>query len=441
MRKENTSMKKAIIMLTFLLFALCGPVSASSEITELTFATSLYVEEPHQVALDKLLAKYNDTHPDVKITIYGAEYANFWNNLTTEIIGGNEADIVQITPDWIASYNSLRVGGAFVDLTPYMKKTGKPYDTNLVGQDLCAMDGKAVALANYAWGTTGVFYRKSLLEKAGIDPESIKNSDDFVKALKALTKDDVVGMGVVVSAHSFVVDEWVRMFTRAVSGGVYFPGEAPPYDAEHIVVNSPENIWMAEWWQGLILKDKVLKPGPDKKDARELFWNGLAAFNLDGPWFIGMTEQRDPAVLEDTGLIPHPEMIYNGKSYKPVPDISPYVASISTKCKNIDAAWDFIDWMTSDEAQEIIASCGMTPNSRSYAETEAYKTKYQLSYKFITFLGDVYGKPMQAPNTEKYSELHNALIQTGQNMFGEQGADPKTELDAVAEQMKEIMKR
>ncbi|MDR1508322.1 MAG: extracellular solute-binding protein [Synergistaceae bacterium] len=433
--------KLPTIMLIFAIFTLYGASAAFAGVTELTFATSLYVEEPHQVVLDKLLAKYNETHPNVKITIYGSEYANFWNNLTTEIISGNEADIVQITPDVIASYNSLREGGAFVELSPYMQKTGKPYAANLVGQDLCMLDGRTVALANYAWGTTGVFYRKSMLEKAGVNPESIKNSDDFVKALKTLTKGDAVGMGVVVSAHSFVVDEWIRMFARAVSGGVYFPGEAPPYDAEHIAVNSPENIWMAKWWQELILKDRVFKPGPDKKDARELFWNGLAAFNLDGPWFIGMTEQRDPAILADTGLIPHPDMIYNNKSYKQVPDISPYIAAISTKSKDIDAAWDFIDWMTSDEAQEIIAECGMTPNSRSYSETEAYKTKYPLSYKFITFLSDVYGKPMQAPNTEKYSELHNAFVQTGQNMFGELGADPKTELDALAVQMKEIMNR
>jgi len=423
-----------------MIFALFGAVSASA-VTELTFATSLYVEEPHQVALDKLLERYNEKNPDVKITIYGAEFANFWNNLTTEIIGGNEADIVQITPDWTASYYSLRVGGAFVDLAPYMAKTGKPYETNLVGQDLCVLDGKTVALANYAWGTTGVFYRKSMLEKAGIDPDSIKHCHDFEKALKTLTQGDVVGMGVVVSAHSFVVDEWIRMFARTVSRGVYFPGETPPYEADRISVNSPENVWMAKWWQDLILKEKVFKPGPDKKDARELFWNGLAAFNLDGPWFIGMTEQRDPAILEDTGLIPHPDMIYNGKTYKPVPAIYPYISAISTNCKNIDAAWDFIDWMTSDEAQEIIATCGMTPNSKSYAGTEAYKAAYPLSNKFITFLDGIYDKAMLAPATEKFGELQNAFIEAGQRMFGEQGADPQTELDALAEEMKEIMNR
>jgi ABC-type glycerol-3-phosphate transport system substrate-binding protein len=198
---------------------------------------------------------------------------------------------------------------------------------------------------------------------------------------------------------------------------------------------------MAKWWQDLILKEKVFKPGPDKKDSRELLWNGLAAFNLDGPWFIGMTEQRDPAILEDTGLIPHPDMVYNGKSHKPVPSLYPYISAISTKCKNVDAAWDFLDWMTTDEAQEIIATCGMTPNSKSYAGTDSYKAQYPLSYRFISFLDGIYDKAMQAPATEKFGELQNAFVQCGQRMFGEQGADPKAELDALADEMKEIMKR
>ena len=407
---------------------------------ELTYATSLYVEAPHQIVHDNLLKAYGAKNSNVKISIYGAEYANFWNNLTTEIVSNNEADILQIQPDRLSSYNALRVGGAFVDLTPYIAKSGKDF-SNFVGQKDCTLDGKTVALSNYAWGTTGVFYRKSILEKAGIDPESIKTSDDFVAALKATTKGDVVGMGVVVGTHPFVVDEWVRMFNRGVTGGVYFKGEAAPYDADHIIVNSPDNVAMAKWWQDLILKDKVLKAGPDKKDSRELFWNGLAAFNLDGPWFIGMTEARDPAILKDTGLIPHPDMMYNGNRYKATPSYSPYICVISSKCKNPDAAWNFMDWMTTEEAQTIIATCGMTPANSDFAETDAYKTKYPLSYKFLGFMKSNYGPLMAAPNTPKYSELLNVLIEAGQNMFSEKAADPQKELDKAAESMKAVMNK
>ena len=463
MNERGNKMKKRFIALMLIMclvitLTACGTTPVNSSATpgtkaassdtpaatapiELTLATSLYVEEPHQKALDNLLAAYNKKNPNVKITIYGAEYANFWNNLTTEIISNNEADIVQIGPDRLTSYNALRKGGSFVDLGPYIAKSGKDYAKLLVGQNDTVVDGKTLALSNYAWGTTGIFYRKSILEKAGINPDSIKTSDDFVAALKATTKGDVVGMGVVVGTHSFVVSEWIRMFNRGVTGGVYFDKEMPPYDADHIVVNNDANVYMAKWWQDLILKDKVLKPGPDKKDSRELFWNGLAAFNLDGPWFIGMTESRDPKILADTGLIPHPEMIYNGKSYKATPSYSPYLCSISTNCKHPQEAWDFMEWMTSVEAQTIIATCGMTPSNTEFSGTDSYKTNYPLAYKFSGFLTNNYGPLMKEPTTPKYAELLNVLIDSGQNMFSEKGADPKAELDAAAAKMKEIMKK
>lgn len=429
-----------LVICLMLAFTACGdaPKSGEGAVVELTFATSLYVEEPHQRALDALIEAYNARNPNVKITIYGADYANFWNNLTTEIISGNEADMIQITPDRLASYNALREGGAFLDLDNYMEGTN--HTENLVGQNDAMIDGKPVALANYAWGTTGVFYRKSILEAAGINGESIKNSEDFVAALQATTNDDVVGMGVVVGTHTFVVNEWIRMCARSVSGGAYFPEEQGPYTADNLVVNSAENVWCAKWWQDLILNQKVMKPNSDKKDARELFWNGLAAFNMDGPWFIGMTESNDPALLDDVGLIPHPEMIYEGNSYKARPTYSPYITSISSECANPDAAWDFLNWMTSDEAQAIIATCGMTPCSRAFFETDGYKEEYPLSYKFSVFMEENYGKLMAEPATEKYAELLDAYVETGQKMFG-QGADCQAEMDKLQKTMATIMNK
>lgn len=73
---------------------------------EITLATSLYIEENHQITLDALLEAYNKKNPNVTVTIYGADYNNFWNNVTTEIISGQEADIIQITPDTLSSYYS-----------------------------------------------------------------------------------------------------------------------------------------------------------------------------------------------------------------------------------------------------------------------------------------------------------------------------------------------
>lgn len=417
-----------------------GTSEPAAEPVELTFATSLYVEEPHQKALDALLEAYNEKNPNVKITIYGAEYANFWNNLTTEIVSGQEADLIQIGPDTLNTYYALRDGGAFVPLDDYMAASGVDYGELLTGQGDCVIDGKNVGLSNYAWGTTGIFYRKSILEEAGVDPDKIVTSDDFVEALKATTKGDVVGMGAVVGTHKFVYSEWCRMFSHAI-GGLFFEEEQGPYDAGHLVANSEANVWAAKWWQDLLLRDKVLKPGPDKKDARELFWNGLAAFNLDGPWFIGMTESRDPALLEDVGLIPHPQMVYKGQTYKARPTYSPYITCISSRCENVDAAWDFVEWMATAEAQEIIATCGMTPCNKEFSNTDEYRAKYPLAAKFGTFLENDYGELMEFPTTPKFGALEQVMVDATQEMFSEKGADPQTALDEAVAKMEEILNK
>ena len=146
---------------------------------KLTFSTSVYVEEPHQKAIDALLE---------------AGYDGYWDNITTEILSNNESDMIQVYPENISTYNAIRDGGTFMDLSEYMSDDLKE---KLVGQDMCDVDGQTLAISSYAWGTTGIFYRKSMLKDAGVNPDEIKTQEDFRKACKKFTDDGKYAMGVV----------------------------------------------------------------------------------------------------------------------------------------------------------------------------------------------------------------------------------------------------
>ena len=61
---------------------------------KLTFSTSVYVEEPHQKAIDALLEAYSKKEPNVEIEILGAGYDGYWDNITTEILSNNESDMI-----------------------------------------------------------------------------------------------------------------------------------------------------------------------------------------------------------------------------------------------------------------------------------------------------------------------------------------------------------
>ena len=63
---------------------------------------------------------------------------------------------------------------------------------------MCDVNGETLAISSYAWGTTGIFYRKSMLEDAGVDPEeSIKTQEDFREACAKVHERRKYAMGVV----------------------------------------------------------------------------------------------------------------------------------------------------------------------------------------------------------------------------------------------------
>lgn len=405
----------------------------------LTFATSLYVEEPHQKVLDRLLEMYKEVAPNVNIEIYGAGYANYWDNMTTEVMAGNEADIMQMYPDNVATYHALRPNGTFISLDSYLE--GGPLKELLIGQDACVFDGQTLALSSYAYGTTGLFYRKSMLEEAGIDPATLLTWDDFKAASKLLTHDDKYAMGILTSSHAFVVSEWVRQLARIPSNGFYFTdGEIGPYTAERINVNSDAVKWAAKEWQDYLLVDKCGKPAPDKKDSREYFWHGVAAFNHDGPWFIGMTEAAYPDLMDDIGLIPVPAVVYEGETYKANPSNYPIVSSISSNCENPQEAFDFLAWMASEEAQRVVADCGMIPSNREFSSSEEYAKDHALATVFNSFIGNQYDKLVNDPPIAQLQALQQVMIDATQAMFAG-GEDVSTTLDEAAEACKDIMNK
>ena len=86
---------------------------------KLTFSTSVYVEEPHQKAIDALLEAYSKKEPNVEIEILGAGYDGYWDNITTEILSNNESDMIQVYPENISTYNAIHLSFIAI-LLPYL---------------------------------------------------------------------------------------------------------------------------------------------------------------------------------------------------------------------------------------------------------------------------------------------------------------------------------
>ena len=196
----------------------------------------------------------------------------------------------------------------------------------------------------------------------------------------------------------------------------------------------------SQWWQDFILKDKAAKLVTDKKDSREMFWNGEVPFNMDGPWFVGMSKERDESLMDDIESFLQFDVTY-GETYKPNPTNYPLVTMISKNCEHPDEAYAFLEWMTTDEAQALIADCGMIPSNTDYSTSDEYIKNHELEYAIVGFMQNNYAELIADPNIAQLGEISQVMLDAAQKMFSEQAADVQTEMDNAQKQIEEVMSR
>jgi len=433
---------KGIVLLASLVFAACAGATSgtpgttpagvnggaspaagcSGEKITLTVEMSVYVEAPHKAAFDAMKAAYEKANPCITIVYEGAAYADFWSKLTTQIVAGTEGDIVQLQNggSLYSTYAALRPGdtGAFVNLDSYIK--GTTLETTLVGQKDLVYNGHYIGISDYAWGVRGIFYRKSLLQAAGIDPSSIKTTDDLQSAMIKLTKPGTppqYGLCATLSSHPFVASEWETTLARPMAGGVFFSGELGPYTPDKLIVDSPDVVASAQLWQDWVYKDKVSAVGQDKAGARDSFWAGRCAFNIDGPWMTGMSAAAvTPTVMNDIGIIATPPINYKGVLRYQPGDTNAITNLISSKSAHPAEAWKFLAWMLTPEAQKLVALSGMIPSNTEYSKSPAYVSSEPINSTFTQYLA-AYAPGMSDPNIPQMGALNTILVAAAQAMF------------------------
>lgn len=77
-----------------------------------------YGGDPVHAAMGKVIAKYNATHPNVKVTTEHAAFADYFNKLATQTAAKDGPDVTRMSLTYFAEYAGR---GALLDLTKYVK--------------------------------------------------------------------------------------------------------------------------------------------------------------------------------------------------------------------------------------------------------------------------------------------------------------------------------
>lgn len=346
-------MKKRFMQATTLLMAgamFLGGCGASSDETGKTKAA----EEKGQIELTfshwggddtysgvykERIEAFEDKNPDIKINVLTVA-DDYETKLQTMIAGNKAPDVMQVAENGMGFASK----GAFLDLTDKVAEAG--IDTEALWGSVAEQytyNDELFGLPDRG-GCTILYYNKDMFDEAGLEyPSENWTMDDYYTALEKLTK-DIDGDG--------VVDQWGATSThyQAIWGYMLQGNGGSIIRDGKVTVNSPENLEALEryneaYQNGWIVPYEELEKTSSGGDA--YFLQGKLGMNLTGMWCI-MSLAEDADFNFDISTVPM------GNSAAGWPMGSALAISKTSSEEKQEAAWKFIQYMTSAEAQSMI---------------------------------------------------------------------------------------
>lgn len=378
----------------------------------------------YDVTPKSLIDGFKKEHPNIHVEISQAPWNDFHTKLATQIAGHTAPDV------WIGeSFKALGHGkrGVVMDLSSRIEELNVDEYAKASLFAAQSPDGKVYGVPHddTVWA---LFYNKKLFKEAGVPfPTKDWTFQDMIDASKKLTKDtngdgkpDVYGMLV----NSTISAGWLP-WSRAYGGGIINEEGTKSLLAE------PKTIKGFEKYAAMI-NDLHAAPTIEWTDAiKRPFAKGKVAMEIGQSSNIRVYNKKFPDLDWDAVLVPKG---FNGE--RTVPDIT-NVWMVYSQSKVKDAAWEFLNYVLSPEAQKIIASSGIGLPSR----LDAYPYFEEMegdpaNKKAFTVGAEKYGTPV-APSLG-WSEWR-AKIEPLLNKIHD-GAIPVEEgLKEAAEKMQEVL--
>ncbi len=315
-----------------LAFSVIGAAQAATEITVATFPS--FDRSVNEAGIPL----YKKVKPDVSIKVVSLAFGDHHNAMTTALAtGANLPDVMAVEVSFIGKFVD---SGGLEDLSKAPYK-GMQYKDKLVKftvpQTLGGGGNMAAMPADIGPGT--LFYRKDIIEKAGLtEADLTKSWESYVEAGKAIK----AKTGAYLINHATELKNILIRADLKDGEGIYFDGK------KNILVESPRFVkafQLAKQARDAGLDGKI---GAWSNEWSEGFRRGQLATQMSGAWLAGHFADwlaPDTKGLWRSAQLPNGAFAFWGGSYYAIPK----------KAKNKAAAWDFIKFMALNKEVQIEA--------------------------------------------------------------------------------------
>lgn len=345
---------------------------------------------PWTEAIKPLLPDFEaKTGIKVNLEAYGEDQLT--QKLTTEFTaGGSDIDVFMQRP--LQEARQYTQNGWYADLNTFIK------DANKTGADYAFDDFMPAAV-----GTTTVknmltsipivtesevlYYRKDLLEKAGLQPP--KTLDELKNVVAKLTNKANNQYGFVARGQRSPAVTQFSSFLYSF-GGDWFDAKT-----NKATLDTPEAIAAFKFYGDLLRE--YGPPGTlnmSWPQAVAVFGQGTAGAYTDAnSIFANLLDPAKSQVADKTGVVVFPA----GPKGQNMYSVTSWGLSMPSSAKNKDAAWEFIKWATSKDTTLKTQSQGAVPGARkSVWDTPEGKAKFPADWVAATQASSN-GRPYDRP--------------------------------------------
>ena len=253
---------------------------AGGAVTKLTMLTGF--TGPDKSSYDALVKQFNDTHPDIQVTMDVQPWDAIGQKLPQSWATGQGPDLA--TPSFDPSVIFQYIKTNSVEPLDAAVGTG---DTQINASSFPESVTKAFTVDGHLYATPAnlatlvLYYNKDMLSKAGIAAAPTTQAD-FVAAAKKLTlpagADKPTQYGLTLADHA-TIQMWPIL--QWMNGGDIVDAKGCS------VIDQPKSVDALKQWSDLVTKDHISPIGQTGADADTLFSAGKAAMEINGPWAAG----------------------------------------------------------------------------------------------------------------------------------------------------------
>lgn len=346
-----------------------------------------YGEAGTQQAAQRYAANYSKSQSqvDVKVSWQAGDYQT---KLSTALLSSSAPDVFEFyVPDdsWVKQGLLEPLDDLY---TADVKK-----DFNPISLNAFTIDGKIYGVKMLD-DTQFLYYRKSMLEKAKIDPATLTSIDALMEAANRLTTSKVKGLFV---GNDGGIDALYTMLIFATGGDILANNQ--------IVFNTPDVVASYQKLHEIATSKATLTGAPTDWTDPSVFTENLAAIQWCGLWAMPAITQ---ALGDDFGIIPWPAF---GSSGKPTAPWGGWAEMVNGKGKHIEEAKALVKYLWIDsisDQQDWCLNYGFHVPPRISAADSASKLKSGPAADAVKIL-NTYGRSVSPlVDTAMYTALSDA---------------------------------